>query len=51
MTTYEYVAASIAGAAISVPIVTWIVLWLIRRDRIFANVAPVSTNPWTRPST
>jgi len=40
MTTYEYVAASIAGAAVSVPIVTWIVLWLIRRDRIFANVAP-----------
>jgi hypothetical protein len=40
MTTYEYIAASIAGAAVSVPIVTWIVLWLIRRDRIFANVAP-----------
>jgi len=40
MTTYEFVAASIAGAAVSVPIVTWIVLWLIRRDRIFANVAP-----------
>jgi hypothetical protein len=40
MTTYEYVAALIAGAAVSVPIITWIVLWLIRRDRIFSNVAP-----------
>ena len=40
MTAYELIAASIALAAISVPIVTWLVLWLIRRDRIFTNVAP-----------
>ena len=40
MTTYEVVAASLALAAISVPFVTWLVLWLIRRDRIFANLPP-----------
>jgi len=53
MTTYEYVAASIAGAAVSVPIVTWIVLWLIRRDRIFANVAPgeIPADPEEAPTT
>jgi len=53
MTTYEYVAASIAGAAVSVPIITWIVLWLIRRDRIFANVAPgeIPADPEEAPTT
>ncbi|HEY5483777.1 MAG TPA: hypothetical protein VIK31_08200 [Propionibacteriaceae bacterium] len=53
MTTYEYVAVSIAGAAVSVPIVTWIVLWLIRRDRIFANVAPgeIPADPEEAPTT
>ena len=40
MTTYELVATSIALGAISVPIVTWAVLWLIRRDKIFANLPP-----------
>jgi hypothetical protein len=40
MTSYELVAASIALGAISVPIVTWAVLWLIRRDKMFANLRP-----------
>lgn len=40
MTTYELIAASIALGAISVPIITWAMLWLVRRDRIFANLEP-----------
>lgn len=37
---YELVASAIALGAISVPIVTWAVLWLIRRDKIFADLPP-----------
>jgi hypothetical protein len=40
MTTYELVVVAIALGAISVPIVTWAVLWLIRRDKIFADLPP-----------
>lgn len=52
MTTYELVAMSIALGVISVPIVTWAVLWLIRRDRIFANVTPgeIPANPDEAPT-
>lgn len=35
MRTYELVAMSIAAGAVFVPLVTWVVLWLFRRDRIF----------------
>ena len=40
MTTYQLVASSIALGVVAVPIVTWAVLWLVRRDRIFANLTP-----------
>ena len=53
MTTYELVAMSIALGVISVPIVTWAVLWLIRRDRIFASLTPgeIPANPAEAPPT
>lgn len=35
MRTYELVAMSIAAGAVFVPLITWAVLWLFRRDRIF----------------
>lgn len=40
MRTYELVAMSIAAGAVFVPLITWGVLWLVRRDRIFVGVAP-----------
>lgn len=40
MRTYELVAMSIAAGAVVVPVVTWAVLWLLRRDRIFSGVDP-----------
>ncbi len=40
MRTYELVAMAIAAGAVVVPVVTWAVLWLVRRDRIFVGVAP-----------
>ncbi len=40
MRTYELVAMSIAAGVVVVPLVTWAVLWLLRRDRIFVDVSP-----------
>lgn len=40
MSTYQVLVTSMAVGAVAVPIVTLAVLWLIRRDRIFSNVAP-----------
>lgn len=52
MTTYELVAVSIALGAISVPVITWLALWLIRRDRIFSNLPPgeIPVNPEEAPT-
>lgn len=40
MRTYELVAMSIAAGAFVVPVVTWAVLWVLRRDRVFSGVDP-----------
>ncbi len=47
MTTYELIAECIALGAIAVPIATWVVLRLVRRDRIFADLSPgeIPANP------
>ena len=52
MTMYELLAASVALGAVVVPVVTWVVLRLIRRDRIFSSVPPgvIPADPVESPS-
>lgn len=40
MRAYELVAMSIAAGAVVVPVVSFVVLWFLRRDRIFTEVGP-----------